>query len=72
LESAAQKPAAHQAAPKKTGLVELVKNDSGALQLRVEKMDRNGVAMTLLPWGGGTRAEAELALRKLLEAHWPE
>jgi ParB family transcriptional regulator, chromosome partitioning protein len=36
----------------------------------VEAVDRKGLKLTLLPHGGGTRVEAEAALKVLLDRHW--
>lgn len=58
-------------APKKTGSApEVMSNAAGTPLLRIEKRDRTGVTLTLFPRKGGNRAEAEEALRRLLDAHW--
>jgi ParB family chromosome partitioning protein len=38
--------------------------------LKVEAVDRKGLKLILLPHAGGTRAEAEAALKALLDQHW--
>lgn len=59
-------------APKKTGSEQIVlRSQSGAPLMRVDSKDRRGLSLTLLPKGGGTRVEAEAALRDLLDKHWP-
>ena len=69
------KPApARPVAPKKTGSDDLtVRNGSGAALFRVEGKDRKGkgLNLTLFLKGGGTRDEAEAALKDLLDHHWP-
>ena len=60
-------------APRRTGSpAETVTGAGGAPLLRIERRDRKGLTLTLLPKSGGSRAEAEEALRRLLEEHWPE
>ena len=59
-------------APKKTGMeATVVRSASGVALLRVDGKDRRGVSVTLLSKGGGTRAEAEAALKDILDHHWP-
>ncbi|WP_257551706.1 ParB/RepB/Spo0J family partition protein [Sphingopyxis sp. DBS4] len=65
--------AASKAPPKKTGSPEGVfLSGAGVLLLRVEKKDRKGISVTLFPKSGGSRAEAETAMQKLLDQHWPK
>lgn len=60
-------------APKKTGSDSVVVHSPGGVALlRVEGKDRRGVSLTLFHKGGGSRAEAEEALRDLLDNHWPQ
>lgn len=60
-------------APKKTGLDDFtVRNGNGAALLRVEGRDRKGLNLTLFLKGGGTRDEAEAAIKGLLDHHWPK
>ncbi len=64
---------AKKAAPKKTGLPEeIIRSDTGTALLRVDKKDREGVSITLFPKGGGSRLEAEAAMKNLLDQHWPK
>lgn len=56
--------------PKKSGMIETVASQSGKPLLRVEGKDRKGLRLTLLPHAGGTRGEAESALKELLDRHW--
>lgn len=51
-----------------------VRNGSGAALFRVEGKDRKGkgLNLTLFLKGGGTRDEAEAALKDLLDHHWPK
>ena len=59
-------------APKRTGSdAVIVHSAAGAPLLRVDAKDRRGVTLTLFHKGGGSRAEAEGALRDLLDNHWP-
>ncbi len=59
------------AAPKRSGSGEtVVHSAAGAPLLRVDGKDRRGVTVTLFHKGGGSRAEAEAALRDLLASHW--
>ena len=58
-------------APKKTGMDSVVlRNTAGASILRVDSKDRRGLSITLMHKAGATRAEAEAALRDLLDHHW--
>jgi len=58
--------------PKKSGNgATIVCGPSGAPVLRIDTRKRKEVTLTLLLAGGGTRAEAEAAVRELLDAHWP-
>lgn len=77
LSAAANRPQATRRrstpAPKKTGLAEAVlRNAAGMPLLRVEGRDRRGLGVTLFCKGGGSRAEAEAALKELLDHHWPQ
>lgn len=59
-------------APKKSGMdVVIVRSPSGVPLLRVDGKERRGVSLTLMSKGGGTRAEAEEALKDILDQHWP-
>lgn len=59
--------------PKKSGSAteNLVRTAGGAPLLRVDARKRKEISLTLLISGGGTREEAEAALRTLLDQHWP-
>lgn len=60
------------AAPKKSGLAgEVVTAAGGAPVLRIDGRKRRELSLTLLLGGGGSRDDAETALRALLDAHWP-
>lgn len=60
-------------APKRTGSDSVVVHSPGGTALlRVDGKDRRGVTLTLFHKGGGSRAEAEAALRDLLDNHWPQ
>ena len=63
-------PPRRSGSPKKSGMVETVASPSGKPLLRVEGKDRKGLRLTLLPHAGGTRGEAESALKELLDRHW--
>ena len=61
-----------QKPPKKTGMGDgVIRDTAGAPLMRVNGKDRKGVSLTLFHKGGGNRAEAEAALRDLLDHHWP-
>lgn len=69
--AAAARPA--KAAPSKSGSEPVVlRNAAGTPLVRVEGADRRGLSLTLLCKGGGARAEAEAALKQLLDRHWPD
>lgn len=71
LSAAARREA--EAAPRRTGKGQTILHaDGGAPLVRIEKRDRKSVTLTLLCREGGTRTEAEAALRGLLEVHWPD
>lgn len=60
-------------APKRTGSESVVVHSpAGVALLRVDAKDRRGVSLTLFHKGGGSREEAEAALRDLLDNHWPQ
>lgn len=63
-------PPRRSGAPKKSGRPETIMSEGGSPLLKVETMDRKGLKLTLLPHAGGTRAEAETALKALLDQHW--
>lgn len=56
--------------PKKSGLGTVVESAGGNPILRIERQSRKALTVTLLPRHGATRAEAEEALRGLLDQHW--
>lgn len=56
--------------PKRSGKAQTVRSEDGKPLLKIETLDGKGIKLTLLPRGGGTRAEAEAALKDLLEQHW--
>lgn len=58
-------------APKKTGSELVLRSDGGLPLIRVDKKGAKGLSVTLMVRGGGTRAEAEAALKQLLDDHWP-
>lgn len=61
-----------KAAPKKSGSEpNVIRDSSGVPLLRIDGKDRKGVTVTLLHKSGGSRADAEEALRALFEEHWP-
>lgn len=61
-----------KAAPKKSGSrAQLVSSPAGAPLLRIEARKPKEVTLTLLLAGGGSREDAEDALRSLLESVWP-
>ena len=51
---------------------QVVRSGTGAALLRVEGKDRKSLSLTLFTKGGGTRDEAEQALKDLLDHHWPK
>lgn len=59
-------------APKRSGSdAVVIRNGTGSPLIRVDGKDRRGVSLTIFHKGGGTRAEAEAALREVLDHHWP-
>lgn len=65
-------PATPKKAPKKTGSTnEVIRTDAGVPVLRIDAKDRKGISVTLFCKGGGSRADAEDAMRRLLDQHWP-
>jgi len=64
-------PPKRSGSPKKSGKVESFHSEMGKPLLRLEGKNRNGVKITLLPHGGGTRDEVETVLSQLLDQHWP-
>lgn len=63
-------PSARSESPKRSGSAKTVLSEGGKPLMKVEAIDRKGVKLTLLPHAGGTRAEAEVALKALLQRHW--
>jgi ParB family transcriptional regulator, chromosome partitioning protein len=63
-------PPKRSGSPKKSGKPETIVSEAGKPLLKVETVDRKGLKLTLLPHAGGTRAEAETALKALLDRHW--
>ncbi len=63
-------PPKRSGSPKKSGKPETIVSDAGKPLLKVEAADRKGLKLTLLPHAGGTRTEAEAALKALLDRHW--
>lgn len=55
---------------RKSGSASVVESGAGNPILRIERQTRKAVTLTLLPRHGASRAEAEDALRALLEQHW--
>jgi ParB family chromosome partitioning protein len=62
-------PPKRSGSPKKSG-IETVTNEGGKPILRVEGADKKGIRLTLLSKGGASRAEAEKAIRDVLDQHW--
>ena len=69
--SLAADPPKKSGSPKKSGQPHIVASPSGLPILRIEKVARKGVEITLLNKGGGTREEADAAIRQVLDQHWP-
>lgn len=63
-------PPKRSGSPKRSGKPETMSSASGKPVLRVDGHDRKGLRLTLLCKGGATRADAEEALRALLDQHW--
>jgi len=60
-------------APKKSGSDQIVlRNGAGVPLLRIEGKDRKAISLTLFPREGGSKEEAELALRDLLDRYWED
>lgn len=61
------------APPKKSGLPEEVfKSEAGRPLFRIDKRDRKGLSLTMFPKAGGSRPEAEAAMKELLDQYWPK
>ena len=63
-------PPKRSGSPKKSGKPETIVSEGGKPLLKVEAVNRKGLKLTLLPHAGGTRVEAEAALKVLLDRHW--
>ena len=48
----------------------MVSSQTGKPLFRIDGKDRKGLKLTLLPHAGGTREEAETAIKALLDKHW--
>ncbi len=67
----AAEPPKKSGTPKRTGLAaEVVESASGKPLLRIDRRDRKSISLTLLHRGGGTREDAEAAIRRILDEHW--
>ena len=56
--------------PKRSGSARTYSSDDGMSVLRIEGSDRKGIHLTLLPNGGGSREDAEKAVREVLDMYW--
>ena len=56
--------------PKKSGKADVVSSADGKPLFQIEAKGKKGVRLTLLPQSGGSRADVDGALKKLLDAHW--
>jgi ParB family transcriptional regulator, chromosome partitioning protein len=63
-------PPKRSGSPRKSGKAETIMCQTGRPLLKVEGVDRKGLRLTLLPHGGGARADVEAALKALLDKHW--
>jgi ParB family transcriptional regulator, chromosome partitioning protein len=63
-------PPKRSGSPKQSGKPETIRSEAGSPLITVEAVSRRGLKLTLLPHAGGTRAEADSALRALLDQHW--
>lgn len=61
--------ASRAGAPRKSGS-EVVLSAAGKPLLRIDGGNRKELRLTLMPQAGGSRAEAEAALKDLLDSHW--
>lgn len=68
--TAASTPPKRSGSPKKSGLVQTFSSESGKPVLRIDGADRKGIRLVLLNKGGGSREDAEKAIREVLDAHW--
>lgn len=57
-------------APKKSGYEGVIKSPAGTPLLRIDGKDRKELRVTLMFKAGGSRADAEAALKDVLENHW--
>lgn len=69
LTAAAEAPK-RSGSPKKSASASLIESASGNPVLRIDRQTRRYVTLTLLPQHGASRAEAEEALKSLLDQHW--
>jgi ParB family chromosome partitioning protein len=63
-------PPKKSSSPKKSGRAETITSADGKPLLRIEGKDRKGLRLVLLPTAGGSRQEAEVALKELLARYW--
>ena len=56
--------------PKKSGMGDVVAAANGKPLFRIDGKSAKGIRLTLLPRSGGSREDAEAALKLLLDAHW--
>jgi ParB family chromosome partitioning protein len=63
-------PPKRSGSPEKSGRPTTVSSSGGKPVLRIEGADRKGVRLILLNKGGGSRQDAEEALRAVLDQHW--
>jgi len=72
LLAAAADPPKETRSPKRSGsTADVVTTTGGAPVLRIDARKRKEVTLTLLLAGGASRAEAETALRTVLDSFWP-
>ena len=57
--------------PTQPGAARTVVSAEGKPILRIEGTDRTAIRLTLLTRGGASRADAEQAIREVLDRHWP-
>lgn len=56
--------------PNKSGMSDIVAAANGKPLFRIDGKSAKGIRLTLLPRSGGSREDAEAALKLLLDAHW--
>lgn len=69
--TAASEPPKKTGTPKRSGIgIDIMQSVAGKPVLRIDRRDRKSISLTLLCREGGTREDAEVAIRRVLDEHW--